>query len=306
MNDITINPKTTPIGWIGTGVMGNPMTEHLIDAGFTCFVYNRTKSKTKNLIQKGAIWSDNPALLAEKCRIVFTMVSMPVDVEQVYFGDNGIFHSVAKGTVLIDMTTTKPSLAKDIYLRAKSKNCFALDAPVSGGDVGAKNAGLSIMVGGDYPVYQSMLPLMNLLGKQIVYQGEAGSGQHTKMCNQVVIATTMIGVCESLLYASKAGLNPEIMLQSIGKGAASCWSLDNLASRILKKNYEPGFYIEHFIKDLGIALEEAENMELQLPGLALANSLYEKVKALGFGKKGTQALMIALEELNQSEFFSIK
>jgi len=286
------------IGWIGTGKMGSSMAGHFINSGYICNIYNRTYSKAKPLIDKGARWCNNPEEVALKSDIVFTMVGYPEDVEEVYFGESGILKALRPNHICVDMTTTKPSLAIKIYELVKSMSADFIDAPVSGGDIGARNATLSIMVGGEENIYNKILPLLELLGKNIVYQGKVGSGQHTKMCNQIVIASTMIGVCESLLYARNAGLDSETMLKSITKGAAGCWSLDNLAPRIINKNYEPGFYVEHFIKDLGIAIEESTRMGLKLPGLELAKSLYDKVKNMGYGKKGTQALMLALEEIS--------
>ncbi len=289
--------KMKKIGWIGTGVMGHSMLKHLLNDGYSCSVYNRTRSKAKDLIKAGATWLGKPAEIAAHSDIVFTIVGYPADVEEVYFGENGIFTGVKKGAILVDMTTTKPMLAKKIAQAAGEKKCQAIDAPVSGGDVGAREGKLSIMVGGKKTAVEEIMPLLQLMGGNIIYQGPAGSGQHTKMCNQVTIAGTMIGVCESLVYGAKAGLNLETMLKSITKGAAGCWTLDKLAPRIVKNDMEPGFYVEHFIKDMGIALEEAERMGLSLPGLALAKQLYLSVKALGMGKKGTQALVKAIENL---------
>jgi 3-hydroxyisobutyrate dehydrogenase len=286
------------IGWIGTGVMGAPMFGHLLDAGYKGYVFNRTRSKTKLLTERGAEWKDNPKLIAESSDIVFTMVGFPSDVKKVYFGENGLLQGISKGKVLIDMTTTSPSLAKEIYNAGRLKETSVLDAPVSGGDVGARNATLSIMVGGDKAVFNNILPLLKIMGKKIIHQGGAGAGQHTKMANQIIIASTMIGVCESMLYGYKAGLDPEVMLESIGGGAAACWTLENLAPRIIRNDLEPGFYIDHFIKDMGIALDEAKRMNLVLPGLQLANQLYMSLQAKNYGSKGTQALIIALREMS--------
>jgi len=265
----------------------------LLDHAVT--VFNRTKSKAQPLLDRGATWADSPRAVAENSEIVFTMVGFPADVREVYFGNNGVLERPSK--ILVDMTTTAPSLAREIYVAAKAKGASALDAPVSGGDVGARNATLSIMVGGDKATYDAVLPLFQRLGKSIVHQGGPGAGQHAKLCNQIVIAGTMIGVCESLLYGKKAGLDLETMLQSIRGGAAACWSLDNYAPRILKRNFDPGFFVDHFVKDMSIALEESRRMNLQLPGLALAHELYRRVQALGHGRKGTHALYLALEEM---------
>jgi 3-hydroxyisobutyrate dehydrogenase len=285
------------IGWIGTGVMGRSMFGHLLDKGCKGYVYNRTKEKALGMIEKGAQWCNGPDEIAANADIIFTMVGFPSDVRDVYLKPEGLINNAAKGSYLIDMTTTSPSLEIEIYEKSKSRGVYFIDAPVSGGDVGARNATLSIMAGGDKDAYEHVFPLFELMGRKIIYQGNAGSGQHTKMCNQIQIAGTMIGMCESLLYGYKAGLNPETMLSSISGGAAACWSIDNLAPRILKRDFEPGFFVRHFIKDMGIALEEAERLNISLPGLALVKQLYQSVSANGFAEKGTQALILALENL---------
>ncbi len=289
-----IAPETTRIGWVGTGVMGLSMCGHLLNAGYRVTVFNRTKAKARLLLEKGAIWADSSKAVTQAADVVFTIVGFPPDVRQVYFEDQGILKGLKPGGICVDMTTTSPSLAKEIARAATGQNANALDAPVSGGDVGAKNAHLSIMVGGDEPVFRTVLPLFQLMGRNIVHQGGPGAGQHAKMCNQIVIAGTMIGVCESLVYAVKAGLEPARVLESITKGAAGCWSLDNLAPRMLGGDFTPGFMIDHFIKDMGIALEEAKRMDLTLPGLALVESIYKNASALGHGRNGTQALYQAL------------
>lgn len=286
------------IGWIGTGVMGASMVGHLQDAGYKCVVNNRTKSKAEGSIEKGAVWADSPGEVAEKSDIIFTIVGFPKDVREVYLGANGIINAAKPGAIVVDMTTTEPSLAIEIYNSAKAKNIQSIDAPVSGGDVGAKNAALSIMVGGEKDAFDKVLPLMDKMGKNIVYQGSAGSGQHTKMCNQITIAGTMIGVCEALLYGHKAGLDLPTMLSSISGGAAGCWTLNNLAPRIIDRNFNPGFFVEHFIKDMSIALKESEAMGLSLPGLALVKQLYLAVQAQGHGRLGTHALTLALEKIS--------
>ena len=290
--------KNTRIGWVGTGVMGASMVSHLHDAGYRCTIYTRTKSKADPLLEKGLIWANSPGEVAAQADVIFTIVGFPNDVQEVYLSEGGIVDSAKAGSVLVDMTTTEPSLAVEIYRKAKEKGIQSIDAPVSGGDVGAKNAALSIMVGGDRQAVDDVMPLFELMGKNIVYQGEAGSGQHTKMCNQITIAGTMIGVCEALLYGNKAGLDLTTMLSSISGGAASCWTLHNLAPRIVDRNFNPGFYVEHFIKDMGIALKESEAMGLSLPGLALVKQMYLAVQAQGHGKLGTQALTLALEKMN--------
>jgi 3-hydroxyisobutyrate dehydrogenase len=291
-------PGKTRIGWIGTGVMGRWMCQHLITKGYSATVYNRTKDKAKPLLEAGAAWADTPRAVAEKSDAVFAIVGFPKDVREVFLGSQGALGGSRPGTILVDMTTSEPSLAREIYDAAKARGVASIDAPVSGGDVGAKNAALSIMVGGDADAVEAARPLLECMGKTIVHQGPAGAGQHTKMVNQVLIATNMIGVCEALLYGYKAGLDLKTVLQSVGGGAAASWSLNNLGPRIIDRNFEPGFFVEHFLKDMGIALDEARRMNLSLPGLALANQLYVAVKAQGWGRKGTQALMLALEHLS--------
>jgi 3-hydroxyisobutyrate dehydrogenase len=291
----------TRIGWIGTGVMGSAMCSHLVEGGRAVTVFNRTREKAQGLLDSGATWADSPKAVAEASDVIFTIVGFPDDVREVYLGDSGVLAGAQSGTIVVDMTTTVPSLAEEIYDTAKFKDIQAIDAPVSGGDVGAKNGTLSIMVGGDKQAVDAIMPLLEIMGGNIVYQGGAGKGQHTKMCNQIVISGTMIGVCESLVYGTKAGLDLETMLQSISGGAAGCWTLNNLAPRIVNRNFDPGFFVEHFIKDMGIALAEAERMNLSLPGLALVHQLYMAVQAQGHGKLGTHALMLALEQMNAME-----
>ena len=295
-----ITPQTR-IGWIGTGVMGLSMCSHVLAEGYELTIYNRTKAKAQQLLDSGASWAESPRVVAEQSDLVFTVVSFPKDVEEVYLGADGILAGAKPGSIVVDMSTTAPSLAQKIYDAAASKSVNAIDAPVSGGDVGARDGTLSIMVGGDKDVVEAIRPLLEILGKQIVHQGGAGAGQHAKMCNQIVIAGTMIGVCESLLYGYEAGLNLETMLRSVSSGAAACWTLDNMAPRILQRNFDPGFFVEHFLKDMAIALDEARRLSIALPGLALVNQLYLAVKAQGHGNLGTQALMLALEQLSQTK-----
>ena len=297
MAAITIVPGKTRIGWIGTGVMGLSMCRHLMTKGYSATVFNRSKGKAQPLLDAGASWADTPRSLAERSDVIFAIVGFPRDVREVFLGQSGALAGSRPGTVLVDMTTSEPSLAREIYDASKAKGVASIDAPVSGGDVGAKNAALSIMVGGDAETVEAVRPLFECMGKTIVHQGPAGAGQHTKMVNQVLIATSMIGVCEALLYGYKAGLDLKTVLQSVGGGAAASWSLNNLGPRIIDRNFEPGFFVEHFIKDMGIALDEAKRMNLSLPGLALANQLYLAVQAQGYGRKGTHALMLALEQL---------
>jgi len=291
-------PGKTRVGWIGTGVMGRWMCQHLMTKGYKAAVYNRTRDKAGPLLEAGAEWAGTPRQVAERADVVLAIVGFPADVREVFLGQQGALGGSRPGTILLDMTTSEPSLAREIFQAAKAKGVGSVDAPVSGGDVGAKNAALSIMVGGEGDAVEAVRPLLECMGKTIIHQGPAGSGQHTKMVNQVLIATNMIGVCEALLYGYKAGLDLKTVLQSVGGGAAASWSLNNLGPRIIDRNFEPGFFVEHFIKDMGIALDEARRMNLSLPGLALANQLYVAVKAQGWGRKGTQALMLALEQLS--------
>lgn len=285
-----LTPENTVIGFIGTGVMGKSMAKHLINAGFPVVVYNRTKEKASELLDKGAKWANSPMDVAQKANVIFTIVGYPKDVEETYFGTNGIIPNGNPNTYVVDMTTSTPTLAAKIYEEAKKNGMFAVDAPVSGGDVGAREATLSIMVGGDREVFDKIEPLFRLLGTNIVYQGKAGSGQHTKMCNQIAIASNMIGVSEAIVYAEKAGLNPNNVLKSITSGAAGSWSLSNLAPRMIEGDFEPGFYIKHFIKDMRIALEEAEKMGMETPGLALAKKMYDLLAVKGEENSGTHAI----------------
>ena len=298
MAAIKVEPGKTRVGWVGTGVMGRWMCQHLMTKGYPAMVYNRTKDKAKPLLDAGAAWADTPRAVAERSDVVFAIVGFPRDVREVFLGTSGALAGSKAGTVVVDMTTSEPWLAREIYDAAKPKGVAAVDAPVSGGDVGAKNAALSIMIGGDEDVVTALRPLFECMGKTIVYQGPAGAGQHTKMVNQILIASNMVGVCEALLYGYKAGLNLETVMQSVSVGAAGSWSLSNLGPRIMARNFEPGFFVEHFIKDMGIALDEAKRMNLCLPGLALAHQLYLAVQAQGWGRKGTHALMLALEQLS--------
>jgi len=291
-------PGKTRIGWIGTGVMGRWMCEHAMAKGFAATVYNRSRAKTQPLVDQGATFAESPRQVAERSEIVFAIVGFPKDVREVFLGTDGALAGSQPGTILVDMTTSEPSLAVEIATAAKAKGAHALDAPVSGGDVGAKNAALSIMIGGEKDVVDAVAPIFEAMGKTIVHQGGPGAGQHTKMVNQILISSNMIAVCEGLLYGFKAGLDLETVFKSVSVGAAGSKALEILGPRILARNFEPGFYVEHFIKDMGIALAEAERMNLCLPGLGLAKQLYEAVRAQGYGRKGTQALMLALEAIS--------
>lgn len=279
------------IGFIGIGVMGESMARHLLKAGNEVHVYNRTKSKTKTIESEGAIVENSVKELATKCEVICTMVGYPSDVREVYFGDAGILQNANKGTYIIDFTTSTPTLAKEIAEEAKKLGLHSLDAPVSGGDIGAKEARLAIMIGGEEKDFEVMKPLFDILGTNIVYQGAAGAGQHTKMCNQIAIASNMIGITEAVVYAKEVGLDPQKVLSSIETGAAGSWSMTNLVPRILQENFEPGFYLKHFVKDMNIALEEAQNHNFSLPGLKLSQSLYKQLEEEGLGDKGTQVLM---------------
>lgn len=295
-------PGKTRIGWIGTGVMGSSMCGHLMTAGYQATVYNRTRSKTKPLVDRGAAEAASPRAVAEASDVVFTIVGFPSDVREVTLGAEGTLAAARPGTVLVDMTTSEPALAREIFEAAAAKRVHSVDAPVSGGDIGAREARLSIMIGGEPDVVAALNPLFQLMGKTIVHQGPAGAGQHTKMVNQILIATNMIGVCEALLYGFKAGLDLNQVMQSVGSGAAGSWSLNNLGPRMIAGNFEPGFFVEHFLKDMGIALAESRRMKLALPGLALAEQLYRAVEAQGLGRKGTHALLLALAELSHVDW----
>lgn len=286
-----VTPETHSIGFIGIGVMGKSMAGHLLRAGYKVWVYNRTKAKAEALLEAGAQWAENPKAVAGKADVILTMVGYPSDVEETYFGANGLLANAKAGAVFVDFTTSSPLLAARIAAAANEKGMSALDAPVTGGDKGAREAALAIMVGGEAEAYSAVLPLLEKLGKSIRLLGPAGSGQHAKMVNQLLIAGTMMGMAEALAYAEKSGLNAEQVLATIGSGAAGSWSLANLAPRILKGDFQPGFYVKHFIKDLQIALDCAEQMKLELPALRLAKALYEKLAAAGGGDYGTQALI---------------
>lgn len=285
---LSINAK---IGFIGVGVMGKSMAANLQNAGYLISVYTRTKEKANALIDNGATWKNSIAELAQTTDVIITMVGYPSDVEEVYFGENGILKNAKSGSYVIDMTTSKPSLAVEIYKQAWEKNISSMDAPVSGGDVGAKNGTLAIMAGGDQETFDSVLPLFDIVGENIIRQGGAGAGQHTKLANQITIASNMIGVCEAIAYARKSGLDPARVLDSITTGAAGSFSLSKLAPRMLEGDYAPGFYVKHFIKDMTIALESAQEMGLSTPGLSLSLDLYNELAEKGENDSGTQALI---------------
>ncbi len=302
MSLMEIVPGKTRIGWIGTGVMGKSMCGHLLRAGFSATVYNRSREKTQPLVELGAQVAASPAEVAENSDVILTIVGFPHDLREVTLGPTGTLTKASAGKILVDMTTSQPALAVEIYEAARKQGVYSVDAPVSGGDIGAREARLSIMIGGDKGVVEALAPCWNVMGKTIVYQGPAGSGQHTKMVNQVLIAAGMVGICEALLYGYKAGLDLDTVLQSVSSGAAGSWSLSNLAPRCIKGDFAPGFFVEHFIKDMGIALAEAERMQLALPGLALAKQLYVALAAQGHARSGTQALLLALACISKVEW----
>lgn len=283
--------KKKTIGFIGTGVMGKSMAQHLLNAGHPVHVYNRTKQKAESLIENGAIWEDTVAALAKKVDVVITIIGTPKDVEEIYFDSDGLIENVKPGSYLIDMTTSSPKLAEKIYEKAKEKGIHALDAPVSGGDVGAREAKLAIMVGGDEAAFYEMLPIFEVMGNNIQLLGGAGAGQHTKMVNQITIAPMMVGLCEAIMYMKKAKLDPYKVLDTISTGAAGSWTLENYTPRILEGNLEPGFAIKHYIKDLKIAIESAQEMGLDTPGVKLALEMYEKLAAMGEGETGIHGLI---------------
>jgi 3-hydroxyisobutyrate dehydrogenase len=298
LNTMTIAPGHTTIGWIGTGLMGQFMAGHLLDAGYKLVVHNRTRSKAEGLVARGARWADSALLVADEASVVVTMVGLPSDVEATLLGATGVLARARTGQLFIDMSTSRPSLAVAIARNAEARGAFGIDAPVSGGQAGARGATLSIMVGGSEDAVRVADPVFRLLGKTIVHHGGPGSGQHAKLVNQTLIAGAMIGVCEGLLYAQAAGLDLNRVLASVEKGAAGSWSLSNYAPRIIAGDFEPGFLVDHFLKDMAITLDEAKNLGIALPGLALVEQLYAAVRAHGFGKKGVQALALGLARLS--------
>jgi 3-hydroxyisobutyrate dehydrogenase len=291
-------PGATRVGWIGTGVMGLSMCGHVLDAGYAVTVHNRTRERAEPLLERGAAWAETPAAVAAAADVVFTIVGYPADVSAVVLGEDGVLAGISSGGTLVDMTTSEPSLAVEIAAVAARKGVAAVDAPVSGGDVGARNATLSIMIGGEEDAVEDVRPLLETMGKTIVRQGGPGAGQHTKLVNQILIASGMVGVCEALLYGYRAGLDLDTVLESVASGAAGSWSLTNYAPRMLRGDFDPGFVVEHFVKDMGIALAEARRLNLSLPGLALAEQLYVALTAQGKGRKGTQSLILALASLS--------
>ena len=278
--------------------MGLSMCSNLIKAGYQTNIFSRTQERANSLIQQGAKWCESPQAVASCSDVTFSIVGFPSDVREVHLGPEGTLAGAKSGSVIIDMTTSEPSLAIEIATAAQAKGIHSIDAPVSGGDVGAQQGTLSIMIGGDSEVVEKLQPLLSIMGKTIIHQGPAGAGQHTKMVNQTLIATNMIGVCEALLYAHKAGLDLETVMKSVSSGAAGSWSLSNLGPRIIDKNFDPGFFVEHFIKDMRIALAESQKLGLSLPGLALAHQLYLGLAAQGGSRLGTHALQLTLAKLS--------
>lgn len=299
---IEVSPAKTRVGWIGTGVMGRSMCGHVIDAGYSTTVFSRTKAKADDLVAKGARWAASPRDVAAASDVVFAIVGYPEDVREVLIGESGALGAMKGGGVLVDMTTSRPSLAVEIAEGAAKQGVVSIDAPVSGGDVGAKNGTLSIMIGGDEATVTALEPLWNTMGSKWILQGGPGAGQHTKVVNQTLIASGMIGVCEALLYGYKAGLNLDRVLESVASGAAGSWSLSNYGPRMIAGNFEPGFFVEHFLKDVGIAIEESRRMGLKMPGLEMAEQLYKMAAADGLARKGTQSLILALAKLSNVEW----
>lgn len=299
---MTVTPETTAVGWIGTGVMGTSMCGHVLDAGYRVTVHSRTKERAAPLLDRGATWADSPAAVAEVSDVVCAIVGYPADVREVFLGPRGAVAAAKSGSVLIDLTTSEPSLAVEIHAAGAERDVATIDAPVSGGDVGARNGTLSIMVGGEEAAVVHVRPLLETFGQTILRQGGPGAGQHTKMVNQILIATGMIGVCEALLYGYKAGLDLARVLESVASGAAGSWSLANYGPRMLSGDFAPGFIVDHFVKDMGIALAEAERMQLSLPGLALAKQLYVALQAQGAGRRGTHSLVLAIASLSDVDW----
>lgn len=289
------------VGFIGLGIMGQHMAGHILAGGYELHVNSRTRAKADALVERGAIWYESPGEVAATSDILITIVGYPVDVESIYLEPGGILDRARPGAVLIDMTTSSPLLAERIAKAASLRGMMALDAPVSGGDIGAREAKLAIMAGGDETAFSQVLPVLRLIGSNVVHMGQAGTGQHTKMANQIAIASTMIAVSESISYATRVGLNPDLTLDVLGTGAASSFLLNGLGRKMVRQDFAPGFFVHHFAKDIGIALNEAKRINLDLPGLALAQKMYERLLANGFGEEGTQALYRIYNRLHWSE-----
>ncbi|MEQ1825342.1 MAG: NAD(P)-dependent oxidoreductase [Pirellula sp.] len=298
----SVHPETTRIGWIGTGVMGRSLCSHLLKAGYRLAIFNRSPEKMTDLVHSGAISCSSPKHVASQSDVVFSMVGYPADVEEVLLGNQGVLAGLAPGGVMVDMTTSRPGLAIRIAQEAAKHGILSLDAPVSGGDIGAREARLSIMIGGDETAFEALMPIWKIFGTTFVLHGPSGSGQHTKVVNQILIAAGMVGLCEAMLYAQQSGLNPESVLKSVSMGAAGSWSLTNLTPRMLRGDFAPGFFVNHIVKDLGIALEEAEGLGLKLAGVEHAKKMYEYLQSMDRGSSGTQALILALAKMNNIEW----
>jgi 3-hydroxyisobutyrate dehydrogenase len=299
---VQISPEHTRVGWVGTGVMGRSMCRRLLDGGYRTTVFTRTREKAAQLLERGACWAKSPRALAAEADVVFSIVGYPHDVRDVHLGENGTLAGSRPGLVLVDMTTSRPALAAEISQAAAKRGAVSLDAPVTGGDIGARNGTLSIMIGGDASVAASLAPLWQRMGSKWICHGGAGAGQHAKMVNQILGATGIIGVCEAMLYGSRAGLDLSRVIESVASGAAGSWALSNLAPRMIAGDFAPGFFVEHFIKDMEIALDEARRMGLKLPGLQLAEALYRELLSQGHGRDGTQALILALAKMSSLEW----
>jgi 3-hydroxyisobutyrate dehydrogenase len=295
---LNISPQKTRIGWIGTGVMGRSMCRHVMDGGYAVTLYTRTRAKASDLLAAGARWADSPRHVAESADVVFSIVGYPQDVREVLIGEQGALVGSRPGSVLVDMTTSRPSLAVEVAQQAAERGVISIDAPVTGGDIGARNGTLSIMIGGDAETTAALEPVWPLMGKKWIRHGGPGAGQHAKMVNQILGATAMIGVCEAMLYAYRAGLDLKKVIESVAPGAAGSWALSNLGPRIIAGDFAPGFFVEHFVKDMEIALEETRRMGLSLPGMALAERLYRELIAQGHGRDGTQALILTLAKMS--------
>jgi 3-hydroxyisobutyrate dehydrogenase len=288
----------TKVGWIGTGVMGAAMCGHVMEAGRDVRVYSRTKSRAEPLVERGAEWCDSPRALADGCEVVFTMVGTPDDVRDVVLGEDGVLGAMQEGSTLVDLTTSEPGLAEEIAAAAAERGVGAVDAPVSGGDVGARKGELVVMAGGEESAIEAVRPLVECFSRVFAHHGPAGAGQHTKMVNQILIAGGMVSLCEGLEYAQRAGLDPRQVVETVSGGAAGSWSLSNYGPRILDGDFEPGFMVDHYVKDLGIALTEARGLKLSLPGLALAQQLYVATQAGGQGDRGTHSLIDTIRRLS--------
>jgi 3-hydroxyisobutyrate dehydrogenase len=297
-----VSPESTRIGWIGTGVMGRSMCGHVLAGGYQVTLFTRTRAKADELLSRGAHWAESPRAVAAQSDVVISMVGYPDDVREVLIGEAGALAGSRTGSVLVDMTSSRPALAVEVAEAAAKSGVISIDAPVTGGDIGARNATLSIMIGGDAETIAALEPIWRLMGKKWIRHGGPGAGQHAKIVNQILVGTTMIGLCEALLYASQAGLDLDKVIESVASGAAGSWALSNLGPRIIRGDFAPGFFVEHLVKDLGIALEESRRLGLKLPGVELADELYRALVAQGHGRKGTQALILALAKLSSFDW----